>query len=440
MPAFSQLARAQMRDPLGMLTDELQALEDLLGTPAIQDTTGIGAAAIEDLGGAVNGNAITADGGEDSDGMSEPTDAERQARQEQLDVDSEAFLNAIGLGIFDADGAELFSDNTFRPAQTRSRPPTPPVPTTGTEHYLMASGSSTPVPDQVESSPDVTPKRQRTQDAVPTEAILAQAAAALQSSTDGASQPSREPRRRVEKTLGKVRSAGTASPRTSSPRSVVASLSHGIQPTPKAPPEHLARARLAAEAAETATFGSAAASSTTDVLASPDRVVRDATMEERAEFVGPLPTTDYTPVRVVGVATPTPDEAMPSVTHPTADVIPGALEEPVLIPMDATVLAGMASQMEHMQARILEQAITAHEAERLRAADQLHWESRIQDLINSASIKERDNIGLRAQVKLAADTIEEARTRPPVVDPGLAAHHREFQKPDIRAASVTAAG
>ena len=50
--AFSQLARQQMRDPLGMLTDELQALEDLLGTAAIQDATGIGgAAALGDLGG-----------------------------------------------------------------------------------------------------------------------------------------------------------------------------------------------------------------------------------------------------------------------------------------------------------------------------------------------------------------------------------------------------
>ena len=57
--AFSQIARAQMRDPLGsstggMLT-ELQALEDLLGAAApaaIQDATGVGA--ILDVGGDVN--------------------------------------------------------------------------------------------------------------------------------------------------------------------------------------------------------------------------------------------------------------------------------------------------------------------------------------------------------------------------------------------------
>ena len=56
MPAFSQIARAQMRDPLGsstggMLT-ELQALEDLLvaaAPAAIQDATAVGA--ILDLGG-----------------------------------------------------------------------------------------------------------------------------------------------------------------------------------------------------------------------------------------------------------------------------------------------------------------------------------------------------------------------------------------------------
>ena len=152
MPAFSQLARAQMRNPLGssasgMLT-ELQALEDLLvaaAPAAIQDATAVGA--ILDLGGAVDGNAITANG--DDDSMSEPTDAERRERQWQLDLDSAAFLSAIGLGIYDADGQELYSDNTYRPAETRSRPPTPPVPTTGTEYCPLASGSSTPVPSQV---------------------------------------------------------------------------------------------------------------------------------------------------------------------------------------------------------------------------------------------------------------------------------------------------
>ena len=94
--AFSTLGRAQMRDPLGMLS-ELQALEDLLGAAApaaIQDAAGVGA--ILDEGGTVNGTAAyTANGGDD-DEMSEPTDAERLTRQLQLDADSAVFLSAIG--------------------------------------------------------------------------------------------------------------------------------------------------------------------------------------------------------------------------------------------------------------------------------------------------------------------------------------------------------
>ena len=130
--AFSTLARAQMRDPSSVLS-ELQALEDLLSAAApaaIQDATGVGA--ILDEGGAVNGTAAyTANGGDD-DEMSEPTDAERLTRQLQLDADSAVFLSAIGLGIFNADGEELCNDNTHRPAEPRARPPTPPLPTTGT--------------------------------------------------------------------------------------------------------------------------------------------------------------------------------------------------------------------------------------------------------------------------------------------------------------------
>ena len=187
--------------------------------------------------------------------MSEPTESEQRERQEQLDRESSEFLSAVGLGIFDPDGLELYSDQTYRPALMR--PPPPPVPSAGTEHFVMATGDSTPQshPDLVESSPDLTPKRQRTTDAASsTSAILAQAAAALESA------PSREPRRKVEKTLGKV-SPRTRSPRTASPRSVTAPPVPKL--VPKAPPAHLRLERLAAiaaaaaaaEAAETATFG-----------------------------------------------------------------------------------------------------------------------------------------------------------------------------------------
>ena len=160
------------------------------------------------------------------------------------------------------------------------------------------------------------------------------------------------------KTIGKVRS-GTVTPR-SSPRSVQAALSHGVQPTPKAAPAHLvherlAQARLAAEAAETATFGSGA---------SPERLIRDATMEEQVNFVSQLPAMDHTPVVVVGVATPTPlapvavmgiatptpDEVMPTANgSPTA-----ALDEPGFTSVETSVLSSMAQQMEHMRTRILE--------------------------------------------------------------------------------------
>ena len=70
--AFSDLARRQMRNPMGSLADvadELQALEDLLVVqPAIQDAPVIGIeramGTLGDLGGAAHGNAIAANGHE----------------------------------------------------------------------------------------------------------------------------------------------------------------------------------------------------------------------------------------------------------------------------------------------------------------------------------------------------------------------------------------
>ena len=178
------------------------------------------------------------------------------------------------------------------------------------------------MPAITDSSPDLTPKRQRATDAASSTVILAQAAATLESA------PSKEPHRKVEKTLGKV------SPRTRSPRSAQAALSHGIQPTPKAAPSHLVQerqrlvqerivqARLAAEAAETATFGSGA---------SPDRLIRDATMEEQIAFVAPVAVVETpevvvgvatpTPIHVTGVATPTPDEHMHTANVPSSQFL-----------------------------------------------------------------------------------------------------------------------
>ena len=153
-----------------------------------------------------------------------------------------------------------------------------------------------------------------------TDAILAQAACALQptpggvsgsSSSDAAGAKFGAP---VVQTIGKIRSSGAVSPRSASPRSVVASLSHGVHPVPKAPPAHLvlARARLAAETAETATFGTNAGSSQASVF-TPDRVIRDSTMEERIGYSNPADAIDVTPVRVMGIATPVEDVVMSAV-------------------------------------------------------------------------------------------------------------------------------
>ena len=130
--AFSQLARLQMADPMGMLSSELDQLTQLLnaappaGPAAIQDQPLEEGTALE----AVNGGE---DYHEDDDITSEPTEAERIVRQGQLDTDSHEYDSAVGLGIFDADGLEQFSDQTMRPS-------VPSVPTpVGTQHFSLAT-------------------------------------------------------------------------------------------------------------------------------------------------------------------------------------------------------------------------------------------------------------------------------------------------------------
>ena len=115
--AFSQIARAQMRDPLGNSTGmlrELQQLEDLLtevGQGSILDAVSSGApapGAILDEGGAASQLQLAADNGEDAHSeMSEPTDAERVARQLQLDTESAQFLSTVGQGVFNTEGEGL---------------------------------------------------------------------------------------------------------------------------------------------------------------------------------------------------------------------------------------------------------------------------------------------------------------------------------------------
>ena len=173
--AFTQLARLQMLNPLGGILGELQQLEDILaevGVGAILDTatqSGQVLGAIMDEGGTggqgelTNGEALPSpDPGNDnvSDDMSEPTELERAARQLQLDADSKEFNDAVGSGVFDEQGQELYTDSTWRPA---ARPPPPPIPGK-VQYFELASGNSSPSPELVESSPDTTPKRQRTKE------------------------------------------------------------------------------------------------------------------------------------------------------------------------------------------------------------------------------------------------------------------------------------
>ena len=187
--AFSQLARQQMANPLGML-NELQALEALLdeqitATPAagaILDAEGAavmsGAAVGSGLGAILDNAAETgeqpngahgpdleAEAADDaSDGISEPTENERAERQQQLDEASRELNEASRTGVFDEAGQELYSYHTWRPfiaaIAAAARPPPPPVPQA--EYFDIASEHSTPPPELVDTSPDTTPKRRRT--------------------------------------------------------------------------------------------------------------------------------------------------------------------------------------------------------------------------------------------------------------------------------------
>ena len=189
--AFSPLARLQMLDPLGML-------EDVPGAQPAAIANGIHA--IVDEGGVPTGVEAVADAIDDEfddDGMSEPTELEQRERQSKLDHDSSEFLQAVAMGVFNGEGEELYSDQTWRPevARTRSRPPTPPVPG-ATQNFELATGNTTPrsMPAATGSSPDLTPKRQRLLEATPVDEVLQGAAAALES------EPIRK--ERISKTLG----------------------------------------------------------------------------------------------------------------------------------------------------------------------------------------------------------------------------------------------
>ena len=201
--AFSQLARLQMLHPMGML-GELEELEDILAsTGAILDAatqSGQGAGAILDAatqsgqgagaildgnaagqGEIANGDAHSEPVAEDdvSDDMSEPAENERAARQLQLDAASQEFSAAVCTAVYDEQGQELFTDNTWRPVM---RPPTPPIP--GVQCYELASGNSTPPPELTEAdTPPLTPKRRRTVDE---EAAAIQTTAALLPANDAA--------------------------------------------------------------------------------------------------------------------------------------------------------------------------------------------------------------------------------------------------------------
>ena len=215
--AFSELARLQMADPMGMI-GELNALEDMLNVAAPpQAAIGNGIEALGDYqdpqGGAPTVVEQVPDEIEDDfeDLMSEPTENEKRERQSKLDHDSAEFLQATGVGVLNGMGEELYSDDTWRPQAARTRPTTPPVP----QQYQMATGNTTPrSKPSAEPSPDLTPKRQRLADAEAVDEVLSQAAAALEY------EPVR--RARVSKTLGKV------SPRIKSPRS--SSSASGLVP------------------------------------------------------------------------------------------------------------------------------------------------------------------------------------------------------------------
>ena len=150
--AFSDLARRQMRDPLGSLADvaeELQALKDILlvaqpaianGITAVLDV-GAGIGILEDAVGTAAEAATAPDAAEprsDSE-MSEPTQEEKLTRQQQLAAASKEFDEAVATGVF-IDENELYSDGTVRPIVPPVVAPKAP------EQFNLATGDSTPPP------------------------------------------------------------------------------------------------------------------------------------------------------------------------------------------------------------------------------------------------------------------------------------------------------
>ncbi len=300
--AFSNLSRLQIVAPLGMRENGHGALVPRALTN--------GAQALTDQGGGVQAlmdaeieipPEVEAGADDDfEDDISDPTEQEQADRQQQLDSQSSEFLQAYGLGIYNETGEQLYSDQTYRPEmplpedKPLMRPPTPPVPL-GAEAYQLATGNTTPrsMARLTESSPDLTPKRQRLVDMTSPmiDELLTNAAEALE--TYG---PKRK--NKASKTIGKVAS------RTRSPRSggtphtgedALMTTTPVVAMVPKAPPAHLVRERVerlaaiqrAADIAETATFGSQGFS--------PERVIQEATLNEQAAFIAPAPFIDTAP-------------------------------------------------------------------------------------------------------------------------------------------------
>ncbi len=142
MAALSDLARLQIRQPLGRL-------EDFANVPVdVQAAIANGAPAIGDEGGPTVLGEVedVANDDDDFEAMSEPTELERAERQWQLNRDSAEFLEAEALGVFSGEGEELYSDQTWRPevARIRTRPPTPPMPAPSPEHFMFPSSPSPP--------------------------------------------------------------------------------------------------------------------------------------------------------------------------------------------------------------------------------------------------------------------------------------------------------
>ncbi len=84
--------------------------------------------------------------------------------------------------------------------------------------------------------------------------------------------------------------------------------------------------------------------------------------------------------------------------------------------------------MEAMRARILEQALTAHDAKRTRVEDLRHFESRMSGLMQSATEKEAVNVALRVAVTRATQSADDARSVAPALPSiELAKMNEQFQ-------------